>query len=192
MTAVGTADAEAARVLPPATVVMGVSGSGKTVIGRGLAAALGARFAEGDRFHPAENISRMSSGMPLRDEDRWGWLDAIAAEIADAQRNGEPLVVACSALKRIYRDRLRLANRHLRFVYLDVARDLASARVAARQNHFMPASLIDSQFADLEPPAADEIAIRLDGAGETEALVAQAVSELSAPVYPPASTIIKS
>ena len=104
----------------------------------------------------------MSAGMPLRDEDRWGWLDAIAVEINLAERQGETLVVACSALKRIYRDRLRLASRHLRFVYLEIGRDVAAARVAARKGHFMPASLIDSQFADLEPPAPDEGAIKLD------------------------------
>ena len=141
---------------PVIIIVMGVSGSGKTVVGSALAEALGGRFAEGDRFHPPENISRMSAGMPLRDEDRWGWLDAIAIEIGEAERQGETLVVACSALKRIYRDRLRLASRHLRFVYLEVGRDVAAARVAARKGHFMPASLIDSQFADLEPPTPDE------------------------------------
>ena len=143
----GTADAEAAPVLPRVIVVMGVSGSGKTVVGSGLATALGGRFAEGDRFHPSENIARMSAGMPLRDEDRWGWLDAIAVEIARAALDGEALVVACSALKRIYRDRLRRACPDLLFIHLDVDRDTAAARVGARKGHFMPASLIDSQFA---------------------------------------------
>lgn len=164
---------------PVIVVVMGVSGSGKSVVGSALAEALGARFAEGDSFHPPENISRMSAGMPLRDEDRWGWLDAIAVEIANAERGGESLVLACSALKRVYRDRLRLASRHLRFVYIDIARDIAAERVAARKDHFMPASLIDSQFADLEPPAADEHAIRLDATGEPFALVSQAALALT-------------
>jgi gluconokinase len=169
-------------------VVMGVSGSGKTLIGTALAEALGGRFAEGDRFHPPENISRMSAGLPLRDEDRWGWLDAIAVEIGEAERRGETLVVACSSLKRIYRDRLRLASRHLRFVYLEVARDVAAARVAVRKGHFMPASLIDSQFADLEPPSPDEDALTLDAAGDPVEQVAFAASAIlrSAPAFPSA------
>ncbi|HEY6630884.1 MAG TPA: gluconokinase [Rhizobiaceae bacterium] len=160
-------------------VVMGVSGSGKTVVGSRLAEALGGRFAEGDRFHPPENISRMSAGLPLRDEDRWGWLDAIATEISEAERQGETLVVACSALKRVYRDRLRLASRGMRFVYLEIGRDAAAARVAARKGHFMPASLIDSQFAALEPPTPDEGALTLDATQDPARLVAFAASEIS-------------
>lgn len=178
---VSTAEAPTTGGTHVIVVIMGVSGSGKTVVGSGLAKALGARFAEGDAFHPAENISRMSAGLPLRDEDRWGWLDAIAVEIADAERNGESLVVACSALKRIYRDRLRLASRHLRFVYLDIGHDAAAARVAARKGHFMPASLVDSQFAALQPPAEDEHAIRLDTSEDPEAMIARAVSLLRDP-----------
>jgi gluconokinase len=164
---------------PPVIVVMGVSGSGKTVIGSALAEAIGGRFVEGDGFHPPENISRMSSGLPLRDEDRWGWLDAIAAEISQAERQGETLVIACSALKRSYRDRLRLASPLLRFVYLDIGRDIAAARVAARRGHFMPASLIDSQFAALEPPAPDEDALTLDAAKNPAELVAFAASAIA-------------
>ena len=164
---------------PIIVVVMGVSGSGKTVVGAALARALGGRFAEGDRFHPVENISRMSAGLPLRDEDRWGWLDAIAVEIGEAERHGETLVVACSALKRIYRDRLRLACRNLRLVYLEIGRDAASARVAARKGHFMPASLIDSQFADLEPPLPDEDALTLDAAADPAQIVAQAALQMA-------------
>jgi gluconokinase len=170
---------------PVIVVVMGVSGSGKTVIGSALAEALGGRFAEGDQFHPPENIARMSSGMPLRDEDRWGWFDAIAIEINLAERQGETLVVACSALKRIYRDRLRLASRHLQFVYLEIGREAAAARVAARKGHFMPASLIDSQFADLEPPASDEGAIKLDAAKDPAQLAISAASAvLHASAFP--------
>src|SRR5690606_26242200 len=131
-----------------------------------------------DSFHPAENISRMSAGMPLRDEDRWGWLDAISVEIADADRKGERLVVACSALKRVYRDRLRLASRHLRFIYLAIDRDKAVARIAARKAHFMPASLAESQFADRQPPTPDEHAITLDTGLSPDDMVAQAVSGL--------------
>jgi gluconokinase len=168
---------------PTIVVVMGVSGSGKTVIGADLAKVLAADFAEGDSFHPPENISRMSAGMPLRDEDRWGWLDAIAIEIANAEAKGRGLVVTCSALKRIYRDRLRLASRRLRFVYLEISRDAAAARVAARKNHFMPASLIDSQFADLQPPTGEEHVIALDATRPPAEIVALAAAALSkAPV----------
>jgi len=162
-------------------IVMGVSGSGKSLVGSALADALGARFAEADSFHPPENINRMSAGMPLRDEDRWGWLDAIAIEISDAERKGETLLVTCSALKRIYRDRLRLASRHIRFVYLEVDRDTAAARVSARKGHFMPASLIDSQYADLQIPAADENAITLDARKAPPEIVSLAVVALAAP-----------
>ena len=164
---------------PVIVIVMGVSGSGKTVVGSALAEALGGRFAEGDRFHPPENIKRMSAGLPLRDEDRWGWLDAIAIEIGEAERHGEALVVSCSALKRVYRDRLRLASRHLRFVYLEIGRDAAATRVAARKHHFMPASLIDSQFAALEPPTPDEGALTLDAAKDPAELVAYAAAAIA-------------
>lgn len=166
---------------PLIVIVMGVSGSGKTLIGSALAERLGARFAEADRFHPPENINRMSAGMPLRDEDRWGWLDAIAIEISDAERKGETLVVTCSALKRIYRDRLRLARRDIQLVYLEIDRDTAAARVAARKGHFMPASLIASQYADLQAPAADENAITLDARKTPSEIVGIAVAGLAAP-----------
>jgi gluconokinase len=171
--------------VPCTVVVMGVSGSGKTVIGRALAMALGARFAEGDRFHPPDNIRRMSAGLPLRDEDRWGWLDAIAIEIAEAERNGEKLVVACSALKRSYRDRLRQASPHLKIVYLEIGRELAAARIAARKDHFMPASLTDSQFADLEPPATDENAITINSSGKAQVLVAEIRATLASCGFAP-------
>ena len=175
-------DGTAGSRVPPVVVVMGVSGSGKTLVGEALAAAMHARFAEGDRYHPAANIERMAGGLALRDEDRWGWLDAIAADIAAAERQGRALVVTCSALKRAYRDRLRLASRHILFVHLAVDRDVAAARVAARKGHFMPASLVDSQFADLEPPATDEGALAVDATGDPDDLVAQVISALAGPL----------
>lgn len=165
---------------PPPVVVMGVSGSGKTAIGSALAEAIGGRFMDGDHFHPPENIRRMADGMPLRDEDRWAWLDAIAAEISRAKDDPRPLVVACSALKRVYRDRLRASGRPILFLHLAVDRDVAAERVAARRGHFMPASLIDSQFADLQPPSADEQAVTLDGTASLAAVVAQAVAAVTA------------
>ena len=127
---------------------------------------------------------------PLRDEDRWGWLDAIAIEIGEAERQGETLIIACSALKHIYRDRLRLVSRHLRFVYLEVGRDVAAARVASRKGHFMPASLIDSQFADLEPPTPDEQAVRLDATRDPAWLAAYAVSQLVASASPDSAVAV--
>lgn len=163
-------------------VVMGVSGSGKSLVGAALAEAMGAAFAEGDSYHPAANIARMSSGQALRDEDRWGWLDAIGAEIARAGREGRALVVTCSALKRAYRDRLRLASGRISFVYLDVGRDTAAARVAGRKGHFMPASLIDSQFAALEPPTPDEKAIAVDASRDPGELVGEVLSALAGPL----------
>jgi gluconokinase len=167
-----------ATIPPAVAVVMGVSGSGKTLIGSALAARTGGRFIDGDHYHPAENIGRMRSGLPLGDEHRWKWLDAIAAEIAAVERG--MLVVGCSALKRIYRDRLRRARPHVLFIHLDIGRATAAARVAARQDHFMPASLIGSQFADLEPPAPDERAMTLDATLEPAVLVELATCALLA------------
>jgi len=158
----------------PAIVVMGVTGCGKTEVGRALAERLGARFIEGDGLHPPENIAKMSAGIPLTDSDRAGWLDRIAAQMAAARAAGEPAVAACSALKRRYRDRLRAPNPGLRFIYLDIDREIAHLRVAARKGHFMPASLVDSQFADLEPPAADEGALALDASYSVGELVSAA------------------
>jgi gluconokinase len=139
---------------PPAIVVMGVSGSGKTSIGEGLATALGAPLLEGDQFHPKANIDKMSSGTPLNDDDRWPWLDAIARAMRDAPGS---VIVTCSSLRRVYRDRLRAgAGRPVLFVFLDGAQATIAARLKERKGHFMPPSLLDSQFATLEPPGADE------------------------------------
>ena len=164
---------------------MGVSGSGKTLVGAALAKAIGARFLEGDSYHPAQNIARMASGKPLRDEDRWGWLDAIAAEIAKTERSGGTLVGACSALKRAYRDRLRQASDNILFVYLEVDRKTAAGRVAGRKGHFMPATLIDSQFAALEPPAPDERALKLDSTRNLGELVASVSEALTGRIVAP-------
>ena len=180
-------DLKTANPGPPSgiiAVVMGVSGSGKTLIGEALARSIGGRFIEGDQYHPPANINRMASGQPLRDEDRWGWLDAIAVEIAVADQAGTTLVVACSALKRAYRDRLRGASDRILFIYLEVSRDTAAARVAARRGHFMPPSLIDSQFAALEPPAPDEQALYLDAAGEPSGLVDRALAAVRGSLSP--------
>ena len=167
-------------VLAGAVVVMGVAGCGKTVVGEGLAKALGWRFIEGDQLHPPANIERMSAGLPLTDAHRWSWLDAIGTRIAEAGRDGVGSVAACSALKRAYRDRLRSHDGRILFVYLEIDKATAAARVAARKGHFMPASLVDSQFADLEPPSRDEAAVRLDARGAVGDLVAEAAAVLHA------------
>jgi gluconokinase len=141
---------------------MGVSGCGKSEVGQRLAAALHTRFLEGDAYHSASNVAKMADGIPLNDDDRAGWLQLLQAEIAAARARGEGLVLACSALKRRYRDLLRSADPELRFVHLTGPRDLIAARMQARTAHYMPTSLLDSQLRDLEPLAADESGLLLD------------------------------
>jgi len=139
-----------------AVVVMGVSGSGKSTLAAALALALGLPFVEGDSLHDAHNIEKMRSGQPLDDADRAGWLAGIAARLRDRGHYPRGLIVTCSALKRAYRDRLRRASPDLRFFYLQIDAAAAHQRLQQRTGHFMPASLVPSQFAALEPPAADE------------------------------------
>lgn len=156
---------------PRAIVVMGVAGCGKTAVGEGLATRRGGVFIEGDRRHPPENVERMRRGEPLTDELRTGWLDAIGAAIAKETAGGRDVVAACSALKRIYRDRLRGHAPGLFFVHLDIDKATSFERVGQRPGHFMPASLVDSQFTALQPLEADEAGIALDGTMAVEELV---------------------
>ena len=157
-------------------VVMGVAASGKSTIGEQLARALGLPFLEGDDLHPPENISRMAAGIPLTDKDRRPWLIAIAQQLRDADHAGMGLVVACSALKRSYRDLLRTAGAaHIQFVYLKASRPLLEERLAKRRSHFMPPALLDSQMATLEEPAPDERAWVCDIADPPDAIVAALV-----------------
>ena len=145
---------------------MGVSGSGKTTVGRILARALGADFIDGDDLHTDAARAKMGAGHALTDEDRWPWLDRVAARLAGEEQNGRGVVIACSALRRVYRDRLRAgAGPRIKFVYLQATPDDMRARVASRKDHYMPASLVDSQFAALEPP---------DGEGDVVTLSADA------------------
>ncbi|WP_055534154.1 gluconokinase, partial [Streptomyces graminilatus] len=144
-------------------VVMGVSGTGKTTVGLLLAARLGVPYAEADDFHSSASIRKMTAGIPLTDDDRWPWLDAIG-EWAHG-RAGLGGVVSCSALKRVYRDRLRSAAPGVVFVHLAGEQGLVAERVAARRGHFMPAALLDSQFAILEPLGADEVGVVVDVSG---------------------------
>ncbi len=153
-------------------VVMGVSGCGKSLIGEGLARALDIEFVEGDAYHPPENVARMAAGIPLTDADRQGWLTALATRIADAKRTGGGLVVSCSALKRAYRDLLRVGAADIRFIYLKGSRDVIAGRLAIRKGHFMPVSLLDSQFATLEEPSPDEDAWVCDVTLTPESIVA--------------------
>lgn len=137
-------------------VVMGVSGSGKTVVGRELAARLGWEFHDADAYHPAANVEQMSRGIPLDDDDRRPWLEALADLIGAALASDRRIVLACSALARRYRERMGTDRRGVRLVLLDGPAEIIRARIAARRDHFMPASLLDSQLAALERPGPGE------------------------------------
>ncbi|NHZ90737.1 AAA family ATPase [Massilia sp. CCM 8733] len=141
---------------------MGVSGCGKSTVGQALARELDVPFVEGDQFHPAANVAKMSAGVPLDDDDRAGWLHALQAQIREARERGAGLVLSCSALKRRYRDLLRQGDPALRFAHLDGPRELIAARMQARAGHYMPPSLLDSQLRDLEPLQPDEAGVLLD------------------------------
>ncbi|WP_405482504.1 gluconokinase [Streptomyces sp. NBC_00009] len=164
------------RRTPHVVVVMGVAGTGKTTIGPLLADRLGVPYAEGDDFHPPANIAKMSAGTPLTDDDRWPWLDAIG-EWAHG-RAGLGGVVSSSALKRSYRDRLRAEAPGVVFVHLTGDRALIEDRMSHRQGHFMPTALLDSQFATLQPLAADEAGVDVDVSGSPEEITERAVAAL--------------
>jgi gluconokinase len=162
-----------------AIIVMGVSGSGKTSVAEGIAQKLQTAFVEGDRLHPLSNVEKMSHGIPLTDADRWPWLDLIGAEIASAVERGEGLVVSCSALKRIYRDRLRRkAGGRLFFVYLEGSHELLSRRMGERKGHFMPASLLESQLRTLEVPTGEPGVVTVDIDDSIDGIVAAALRQL--------------
>lgn len=167
------------RAGKPALVVMGVSGCGKTAVGTALARAIGARYIEGDRLHPPENVERMARGEPLTDELRAGWLDAVGQAVRAAMLGNEGAVAACSALKRIYRDRLRRCEPSVVFIHLVVSREEAFRRVSNRRGHFMPASLVDNQFAILDPPTAAEAALSVNAERPIDGIVS-AITEFLA------------
>lgn len=158
----------------PLVVVMGVSGSGKTTFGVALGARLGVAFAEGDDFHPPANIAKMAGGTPLDDADRLPWLRALAQWLAAHQMTGG--VVSCSALERGYRDVLREGAPALGFLHLDPSIEVVRRRIASRRGHFMPASLLDSQFQILEPLQSDERGIVLTGDRPVDQLVARCLA----------------
>lgn len=155
-------------------VVMGVSGCGKSSLGAALAEALGARFIEGDSHHSEANRTKMREGIALTDADRAGWLDALAAEL----QAGTPAVLTCSSLKHAYRQRLRAADAGLRFVFMDIARDEAVRRVAARADHFFSTSLVDNQFATLERPDGEAGVLRVDATRPLAELQAETLAWL--------------
>jgi gluconokinase len=164
-------------------VVMGVAGSGKTRVGAALARALGVEFVEGDDYHPAENVARMAAGVPLTDADRAEWLRSIALRMREGRIAGVGLVVACSALKRRYRDVLRAESgvRDLRLVFLRGEQSLIADRLTSRRGHFMPPSLLESQFDALEKPAPDEDAWVCDIRQPPDDIVASLVARAQGP-----------
>jgi gluconokinase len=162
-----------------AIVVMGVSGSGKSTIAEALARKLGFIEEDGDAYHPASNVEKMHDGIPLTDEDRWPWLQAIAGAIDRHAASGTQMVIACSALKRAYRDILVHGRNDVKIVYLKGSRDLIASRLSQRKWHFMPSSLLDSQFATLEEPAADEHVVRVAIDAPVDAIVEDIIAELA-------------
>ena len=164
---------------PPLLVVMGVSGSGKTTVGAAIGQRLRVPFADADDFHPAANVAKMAAGQPLDDEDRWPWLETIGTWLAAHDTAGG--VMSCSALKRRYRDQLRQHARRVDFLHLHGSPELIAHRQAARSGHFMPASLLTSQFATLEPLAPDEHGLVLDVDLAVDDLVQKYVDARRAP-----------
>ena len=163
-----------------AIVVMGVSGCGKTSVAEGLAASLGAAFIEGDSLHPAANVDKMSHGIALTDEDRWPWLDTVGRAMADVLAGNGSVVVSCSALKKAYRDRLRFsAGGELALVFLKGSRELLMSRMAAREGHFMPVSLLDSQLATLQDPSGEPGVVTVDIDASIDAIVVSALDGLN-------------
>ena len=156
---------------------MGVSGAGKSAVGFALARRLGLEFVDADALHPETNVAKMAAGIPLTDDDRWPWLALVGHALASAEREG--LVIACSALRRAYRDAIRAVAPTVQFVHLSVPASTLAQRVGDRPEHFMPAALLDSQLATLEPLEADEVGVSIDSVGGVEATADAAVEMLS-------------
>ena len=161
----GSEPEPSASAAPDIVIVMGVSGSGKSTVAKGISTVLGWEFAEGDAFHSDANVEKMRRGEPLTDDDRWPWLESIGSWISSKELAGESAVVTCSALRRAYRDLLRRDRPHVRFLHVEAASDLIHDRMEHRPGHYMPASLLPSQLATLEPLQADEPGVSVTNEG---------------------------
>jgi gluconokinase len=163
---------------PDIVVVMGVSGSGKTTVAKGIAVSMHWIFAEGDAFHPEANVEKMHSGIPLTDEDRWPWLRLIGDWMSEQERAGVSSVVTCSALRRVYRDLLREGRPAVRFCHVTAPEAAIAGRLEHRQDHYMPPSLLASQFATLEPLEPDEPGVTVSGEGAQTEVLTRALDAL--------------
>ena len=160
---------------------MGVSGCGKSSVGAALGDHYAVPFLDGDDFHPAANVEKMRAGHPLTDDDRWPWLDILGGALSTGAAENGRVFAACSALKRSYRDALtNAAGEAVLFIHLDGSRDLIAGRMAARENHYMPTALLDSQIATLEPVSADETAARISIDQSLQAICAEAIGVIAA------------
>jgi gluconokinase len=168
----------------PQVVVMGVSGVGKTTVAEAMATSLGWTFAEGDRFHSPANVAKMAAGQPLTDDERWPWLRSIRDWMTEQVAAGRPSVVSCSALRRAYRDLLRDGQPEVVFCHLVADPDLIGNRIVRRIGHYMPASLLESQLAVLEPLDPDEPGVAVSAEGSPSEVVARALAALDLDVAP--------
>ena len=172
------ADLTAQSGTPDVIVVMGVSGSGKSTVAKGIATTMSWEFAEGDEFHPKANVEKMASGQPLTDEDRWPWLRLIGDWISERVSHGQSAVVACSALRRAYRDLLREGRPQVRFCHVDADAEVIEERMDSREGHYMPASLLASQFATLEGLGEDEPGVVVSNDGSQDDVLVRALRAL--------------
>jgi gluconokinase len=163
---------------PDVVIVMGVSGSGKSTVAKGISVVMGWEFAEGDAFHSEANVAKMRRGQALTDEDRWPWLESIGSWISDKEVAGESAVVTCSALRRAYRDLLRRDRPHVRFLHVTAPPDVIRDRMEHRPGHYMPASLLPSQIATLEPLGDDEPGISVTNEGTAAQVLDRALTAL--------------
>jgi gluconokinase len=163
---------------PPILVVMGVSGCGKSTLGQALAIHLGCEFAEGDQFHPPENVAKMAAGTPLTDEDRWGWLRTLSERMAHAHTQKHALVLSCSALRKPYRDILREGASKAWFVHLHGDMAVLRQRMVSRPGHYMPPSLLQSQLDTLEMPQPDERVVSIDIATPLPEMVSSVLASI--------------
>ena len=163
---------------PDMVVVMGVSGSGKTTVAKGIAVSMHWLFAEGDAFHPEANVAKMHAGHPLTDEDRWPWLRLIGDWIQEQEDAGKSAVVTCSALRRVYRDLLREGRPAVRFLHVQPGKEVIEDRLEHRAGHYMPPSLLPSQLATLEPLEPDEPGVTISGEGTEAEVLDRALTAL--------------